>query len=65
MKRIFRFNNCINLWNKKNRRSSIGWDLSNSGCSGFVFVWFNVFVFPTYITIELLNFRFNFDLVEV
>ena len=68
MKRVFRLNKelgFVNLWSKKYRHCDIGWDLSNNGCNRITFCLFNLYIVPTYITIEIINLRWTFDLVEV
>ena len=62
MKRTFKFNNIINIWDPKNRQTGDG---VGGTCTTRCFFLFNFCLTKTYLMIELCNFRLNFDLVEV
>ncbi len=45
----------INFWSEESRRTAGG------KTNGIVFILFSFYVFPTYFTIEIFNFKFDFD----
>lgn len=62
MKRTFKFNNVLNIWDPKYRQCGDG---VGGNATSTCFFLFNVVMTPTYLMIEVFNFRFNFDLVVI